>query len=45
MAFLLSKLGFWGLVSSVVASGAILVTAISFLMILSRMAVYSRAKG
>ena len=29
MAFLLSKLGFWGLIGSVIASGAILVTAIS----------------
>ncbi|PQM67932.1 MAG: hypothetical protein CML49_03320, partial [Rhodobacteraceae bacterium] len=29
MAFLLSKLGFWGLIGSVIASGAILVTVIS----------------
>ena len=29
MAFLLSKLGFWGLIGSVIASGAILVTAIA----------------
>ena len=32
MAFLLSKLGFWGLIGSVIASGAILVTAISTLL-------------
>ena len=32
MAFLLSKLGFWGLIGSVIASGGILVTAITIFL-------------
>ncbi len=32
MAFLLSKLGFWGLIGSVVASGAIIVTALNTIL-------------